>query len=588
MTALAVADAPQQGSFDELGTPLREVTFVVVDLETTGGSTATERITEVGAVKVRGGEVLGEFASLVNPGVAIPPFIAVLTGITDALVATAPPIEAVLPAFLEFVGGSDTVLVAHNAPFDVGFLKAACATAGRPWPGWQVLDTARLARRVVTRDESPDCKLASLARLFRSATTPCHRALDDARATVDVLHGMLERLGGLGVHSLDELATFSSRVSPAQRRKRHLAEGLPAAPGVYLFLDGQGRTLYVGKARDLRSRVRTYFTASELRSRMAEMVGLAERVEAIRCATDLEAEVREVRLIAERKPRYNRRSRFPERATWVKLTVEAFPRLSLVREVRNDGGVYLGPFGRRGTAEAAVAAVHDAFRLRQCTSRLSPQRRTAACALAEMGRCGAPCDGRESAEAYGAHVAAATEAMTGDVRALEAALARRLARLVATDRFEEAAVHRDRLAAFIRAAARTQRFAALSRCPELVAARRDDAGGWQVSVVRHGRLAAAGRVPPGVSPRPAIAAIVATAEHVDPAPQPLPAALVEEAECVLRWLETPGTRLVDLAGCWASPAFGAGRHRAAFDVSPTALAPLDDQRRLRPLTRPAR
>ena len=78
-------------------------------------------ITEIGAVKVRGGEVLGEFQTLVNPHTAIPPFIAVLTGITNSMVASAPPIESALPAFLEFAQGC--VLVAHNAPFDVGFLK---------------------------------------------------------------------------------------------------------------------------------------------------------------------------------------------------------------------------------------------------------------------------------------------------------------------------------------------------------------------------------------------------------------------------------------------------------------------------------
>ena len=190
-----------QGTFDELGTPLREVTFVVVDLETTGGSPLSCAITEIGAVKVRGGVVLGEFQTLVNPGEPIPAFIAVLTGITDSMVTTAPRVGAVLPAFAEFCAGS--VLVAHNAPFDVGFLRAAFAAHGRAWPAYPVVDTARLARRALTRDEAPSCRLATLAALFASSTTPNHRALDDARATVDVLHGLLERLGPLGVQSLD-------------------------------------------------------------------------------------------------------------------------------------------------------------------------------------------------------------------------------------------------------------------------------------------------------------------------------------------------------------------------------------------------
>jgi DNA polymerase-3 subunit epsilon len=355
-----------QASFDELGRSLRDVTFCVVDLETTGGSAAAgSKITEVGAVKVRGGVVLGEFQTLVDPTTPIPAFIAVLTGITDAMVASAPRIDSVLPAFLEFARGC--VLVAHNAPFDTGFLRHAAAELGHPWPAFEVLDTAVLARRVVTRDEAPNCKLSTLARVFHASTTPTHRALEDAKATVDVLHGMIERLGNLGVHTLEELASFSARVTVEQRRKRHLAEPLPHLPGVYLFRGPRDEVLYVGTSRDLRTRVRRYFTAGETRSRMGEMVALTERVESIVCATPLEAEVRELRLIARHKPRYNRRSRFPERAHWLKLTVEPWPRLSIVRGVLDDGADYAGPFGVKSAAERALAALHETFLIRQCT-----------------------------------------------------------------------------------------------------------------------------------------------------------------------------------------------------------------------------
>jgi DNA polymerase-3 subunit epsilon len=586
--ASAGAGVAVQATFDELGTPLHEVTFVVVDLETTGGSPASCEITEIGAVKVRGGERLGEFQTLVNPGVPIPPFISVLTGISDSMVAGAPRLGAALPAFLEFAG--DAVLVAHNAPFDIGFLKAACAASGREWPGNRVLDTARLARQVVTRDEAPNCKLASLARLFRAGTTPDHRALSDARATVDVLHGMLERLGNLGVRSLDELSTFSSRVSPAQRAKRHLAEGLPRLPGVYLFVGDRGEVLYVGKAKDLRSRVRTYFTAGETRGRMAEMVGLAASVTPIVCPTPLEAEVRELRLIAQHKPRYNRRSRFPERAMWLKLTVEAFPRLSRVREVRDDGAAYLGPFSSARQVELATAAVHEAFRLRQCTTRLSPRSPSPACALAEMGRCGAPCDGRESVDAYSRHVDDVRRAMHGDIRSLVDALSRKVARLADVERFEEAAVHRDRLAAFVRAAARVQRLSALTGCAEMVAARLRDDGCWEVVVVRHGRLAGTAVVGRAEDPRVVAAALVSSAEVVEPGHGPTPVAGAEETECVLRWLERPGVRLVGLDGTWASPAYGAGGVRvwadAAEDARSALGAGLGDRRDIRPVHQP--
>ncbi|HVE74750.1 MAG TPA: DEDD exonuclease domain-containing protein [Mycobacteriales bacterium] len=580
---------PVQRTFDELGTPLRETTFVVVDLETTGGSPATNAITEIGAVKVRGGEVLGEFQTLVNPHASIPPFIAVLTGITDSMVATAPGIENVLPAFLDFAAG--TVLVAHNAPFDLGFLRAGCERLGLHWPAPDSLDTAKLARRVLTRDEAPDCKLSTLARVLRATTTPTHRALDDARATVDVLHALIGRLGGLGVHSLEELRTFSAQVSPAQRRKRHLATAMPAAPGVYLFRDAQGRVLYVGKSVNLRARVRQYFTASEMRTRIAEMVGLAERVDPVVCSTSLEAEVRELRLIAEHRPRYNRRSRFPERAMWVKLTVEAFPRLSLVRKVQGDGATYLGPFASAHTAELAMTAAHEALPLRQCTKRLSVRIPSAACVLAEMGRCGAPCRGSESVADYAVHAEQYRRAVLSDAGVVVGALEARIRLLARAERFEDAAAQRDRLAAFVRAAARLQRLSSLTAVPELVAARPTADLGWELAVVRHGRLVAAGTVPRGAHPAPYVDALVATGETISTGPGPLPAATAEEVECVLRWLEADGTRLVRLQGCWSSPAFGAARHRSwlvAAERAATSVRPLDDRRGLRPVARPAR
>jgi len=555
------APAYRQASLDELGEPLVEVTFVVVDLETTGGSPAGSEVTEIGAVKVRGGEVLGEFQTLVRPGAGIPPFIALLTGITDRMVADAPDWSAVLPTFLEFARGG--VLVAHNAPFDVGFLKAGCARLGLPWPGFPVVDTAVLARRALTRDEAPNCRLATLARLFRATTEPCHRALADARATVDVLHGLIARLGNLGVHSLPELAGYTRVVSAAQRRKRHLADGLPHGPGVYVFRDAAGRPLYVGKSADLAARVRSYFTAAETRTRIQEMINLAERVDPIGCATDLEAEIRELRLIAEHKPPYNRRSKFPERGVFLKLTVEPYPRLAVVRRPLGDGATYLGPFGSRATAELALAAVHHAVPLRQCTARLSPRRPVPACVLAELRRCGAPCEGRESVGSYAEHAGRFAAAVTGDPAPLVRPLLERIEALSAAGRYEDAAAHRDRAAALLRACARSQRLAGLARVGELVAAQPTPTGGWELAVVRYGRLAAAGTVPRGADPWPYVHALTATAETVEPPPPgrrpALPAALPEEAECVLRFLARPATRVVSVEGSWASPAAGAGR-----------------------------
>ena len=246
---------------DPLAVDLSEVTFVVLDLETTGGAPDGAGITEIGAVKVRGGQVRGEFATLVDPGTDIPPFITVLTGITQAMVAHAPPIQAVLPSLLEFLGHA--VLVAHNAPYDVGFLKAACAAHGYAWPRPVVLDTAALARRVLLPEEVRDRRLATLAEHFHTSVRPTHRALDDARATVEVLHGLIARLGGYKVHTLRDTVEFVKAVSPVQRRKRTLADGLPHKPGVYLFRGADDRVLYVGASQDIATRVRSYFTAAE-------------------------------------------------------------------------------------------------------------------------------------------------------------------------------------------------------------------------------------------------------------------------------------------------------------------------------------
>lgn len=579
-----------QRSFDELGRPLRDLTFCVVDLETTGGSAAGgSMITEIGAVKVRGGEVLGEFQTLVNPHTEIPAFIAVLTGISNTMVSDAPSIESALPAFLEFAAGC--VLVAHNAPFDVGFLKHFCEREGRPWPRFEVLDTAKLARRVITRDDAPNCKLSSLARAFNSSTTPNHRALSDARATVDVLHGLMERLGGLGVHTLEELQTFSSRVTTAQRKKRHLAEALPHSPGVYLFRDDRSRVLYVGTSRDLRTRVRSYFTASETRSRMGEMVGLASTVTGIECATPLEAQVRELRLIAEHKPRYNRRSRSPEKVHFLKLTREPWPRLSLVRRVLDDDADYLGPFSSRKAADKCLAALHDTFPVRQCSDRLAREPSRSPCVLAEMGRCLSPCDGSADPATYAAVVRQLRDTLLRNPDEVVEAINARMATLAADERFEEAGVHRDRLAAFIRAAARTQRLSALTRCPEVVAARREDDGRWAVHVVRFGRLAAAGCIPTGADAHQFVAELRSSAETVRPAPGPIPAATAEETEKVLRWLESPGIRLVEVDGEWTCPLGGATRHLAIHDAahqSRLSLVPFDDRRDVTTVHQPAR
>ncbi|GAA3145377.1 hypothetical protein GCM10020001_080600 [Nonomuraea salmonea] len=307
------------------------------------------------------------------------------------------------------------------------------------------------------------------------------------------------------------------------------------------------------------------------------MIGIAERVRHIVCATALEAEVRELRLIGGAKPRYNRRSRFPEKMVWLKLTREVFPRLSIVREVKDDDATYLGPFTSTRLADDARIALHEAVPLRQCTQPVTLRTRRSACVLHEMGRCGAPCEGRESPEEYAVHVETARRAMTLDAGTVFSAVAARMERLSVEQRYEEASVDRDRLASFVRTAARMQRLSAITRIPELVAASPAFGGGWDIHVVRYGRLAAAGVMPKGAHPTPFVASLKAAAEAVLPGPGPVPAASAEETECILRWLESPGVRLVEVDGEWSLPARGAARHKARIELAYRHL----DQRRPR-------
>lgn len=592
-TAPPARDATSfQTSFEDLGQPLADVTFVVLDLETTGGPPSGAEITEIGAVKVRGGQVLGEFQTLVRPASPIPAFVQVLTGITNRMVAASPSTPEVLPSFLEFAGfDRGAVLVAHNAPYDVSFLKAACTLTGRPWPGPRIVDTVVLARQLVDRDEAPNRKLGTLARLFGTTTTPDHRALHDARATVDVLHALLARVGNRGVHSLEDLAAFTATaVNPARRAKKHLAVGLPSAPGVYQFRDAAGRVLYVGTSVDVHRRVRSYFTASESRPRMTEMVRAATTVVPVVCETPLEARVRELRLIAEHAPPYNRRSKAPEKVTWVKLTADAWPRLSLVKQVRDDtadGAEYLGPFRSARTAELAVAALHDVHPLRQCTRRIPRVPKAdgeGACVLAEIGRCGAPClgtaRGGQDATSYAEVVEQVRRALREDAAATLEHGRRRLSTLAAQERYEEAAGTRDRLEAFLQAADRAQRRGPVAASPEIVAARRSaptpgwPTGGWEVVLIRYGRLAGTCLTPRGSDPMPHIEALRATGEVVAPPGPGRPGLLVEETDALLGWLEQPGVRLVTVqdpdASPWTCPVRGAGWARSR--LAATAVA----------------
>ena len=454
MSSRSIAELPQQRSFDDLGTPLHEVVFCVIDLETTGGNRNDDQITEVGAVKVQGGQCLGTFQTLVNPGRAIPPQITVLTGLSDVLVSAAPRIGAVLPSLIEFVG--DAVIVGHNVGFDVGFLRAACERHGRPPLSGTVVDTVALARRLV-RDEVPDCRLGTLASRFRLDHKPSHRALDDALATADLLHLLIERASGLGVLGLDDLLALAKLAGHPQAAKLKMTADLPRTPGVYMFRGQRDDVLYVGKATNLRQRVRSYF-GSDDRRKIGPMLRETQSVTHLDLPDALTAEVIESRLIARLLPRYNRAGTRVDRYCYVRLDVETpWPRLSVVKNP-SATGLHLGPLPSRTMANLVIEAIQSAVPLRRCSARLgrnfTPAPDATACSAAQLGVAHCPCAGTADAAEYARAVEHAAAALTGHPHRVVELLHDKMMQLAHQQRFEEAASVRDRVTALVGAAKR--------------------------------------------------------------------------------------------------------------------------------------
>ncbi|MEE8602437.1 DEDD exonuclease domain-containing protein [Euzebya tangerina] len=565
-----------QPSLDELGQPLSETTFVVVDLETTGGSPEHDRITEVGAVKIRGGELIGELATLVDPGRSVPAEITVLTGISDQLVEGRPGIETVLPSFLEFARGA--ALVAHNARFDVGFLNAALQRLDYPRLDHPVVCTAQLARRVVG-DETRNRRLGTLAHLFRSSTVPNHRALADARATVDVFHAMLERAGTFGVVTLEDLVEFSKvRNMPVFSSRRKMADDLPRRPGTYQFISAAGEVLYVGKATDLRARVRQYF-GTDTRPRMAQLVKESKRIEHIVTPTAIEAEIREARLIREHLPRFNRRGKTVRKPVWLTLTGGAYPRLSIARTPPRHGRPAMGPLPSRRVAEEIADAIHDAVPIRRCSTAMKADTRFDACALAEMGRCVAPCVGQVDPTGYGPAADAAAAVLAGDPAACVAVLTRRMEQQSARGRFEEAARTRTRLKVLLDWTTRVRRDLALIRVGVLAASRPAGSGAddtrREVLVQRHGWVVGTSVV----AAQQVSGEIDALTRRVDLAPSEARVLPPEELAALQRWLAAPGVLLERSEAGFAWPITGA--HVVASSTHAITVAERDRSRRRR-------
>ena len=450
---------------------LDEAAFVVFDLETTGLSAARDRICEIGAVRVERLELVDRFESLVNPGVPLPAPVERLTGLRLADLRLAPPPRRVLPRFLTFA--RDDLLVAHNAGFDQRFLEHELLVREGRRLSEPPLCTAALARRLL-EGRLRRVSLASLAHFFGVGTTPCHRALPDAEATAEVLLCLIGLAQELGARRLSDLRALAA---PRKRRvygKRALARRAPSRPGVYLFRDKHDQVLYVGRARDLRARLRSYFRSERQRPSVEAALLALERIEWRELGSELEAALEELRLIRELSPPANSRSR------------------------RKEHGVYLRPRGD----ELVVT--------KQPT---------------ELG----PLTSRRQASLAARALAFATDEERAGL--LEGAplprLRERLSHLAESLRYEEAARLRDRLEALERVIERLRRLEELRCLDACLVAPAVETGWRKAFFVAGGEVRSVRSLPPGAGARVEIEAGLAACRG--PAPrEPLTAERAEE------------------------------------------------------------
>lgn len=510
-----------QPSLDAVGTPASSGHWVIVDLETTGLGAGAE-ITEIGAVRVRNGAVVDEFSSLVKPSRPIPPFITSLTGITPAMVADADPIASVLERFMEWSGlktEDSPVLVAHNASFDVGFLRRAARACARPWPRVRVVDTLALARLALPRPLVRNHKLGTVASYFGTTTVPEHRALGDARATVEILLGFIDLLAGSGATDVEDLIALTDQAPARRPSTPDFVASLPTSPGVYHFIDTAGDILYVGSASSLKSRVGSYYTKSEKRPKVQRMVSLAAGVRPYPTASILEARIRELRDIKALAPPYNSASRRQGSQHWVIAEV-GHP--SVVSSVTlDDLPRALGPFGSRAHAQRAAEAIERV--------------------LAEAD--------------HDSPRTILDEAVAASSTAVPHALTSLMERLSAQGLFEAAARARDELSAYITGVERSTMRPILA-APRIVWGSRRDGGepGWILHVASHGRHLNSVVVPPRSDPSPWIDVLTST-EPVDTGGIAATAASWAETSLLCAALCREGTRLVEWNGPlpWAQP-----------------------------------
>ncbi|MDO5727435.1 MAG: DNA polymerase III subunit epsilon, partial [Bowdeniella nasicola] len=415
-------------------------------------------------------------------------------------------------------------------------------------------------RRVLTRGEVRNHRLATLATHFHVTTAPNHRALADARATGEVLHALLERVAPLGVTHAEDLATLTARVPARRRKKARLADDLPTGAGVYWFVGPGEEILYVGTSTHVRRRVRSYFTAAENRSHIAQMLDLACAVRAEATAGVLEAQVRELRLIAAHQPPFNRRSRHQDRARFLTLTNEAYPRSIVTKYPPADPSEIIGIFPSTKSARLAQQALQRATGLRTCTHKLPriPAATSQACSAYELGRCLAPCAFGQ--QGYDAVVARARQVSASKLEDVLTHYQQRFAQLSAAERFESASVERDRLATLLQGRARFEQLLPYLTAGELVAARPGHNRRWELIIVRYGRLASAIEIPAHRHVGPYLHAALQLAEPLPPPTVLGQHATIAETATIAAWCESPGVRFGEVTDArfpFAYPRMGA-------------------------------
>jgi DNA polymerase-3 subunit epsilon len=473
---------------------LEDTPFVVLDLETTGGSPLFDRVIEIAALRVERGEVQERLVRLVEPEVPIPSFVTRLTGINAALLRGRPAFDQLVPDVCRLLEGA--VVVAHNASFDVNFLTQGLRRRGVAWTG-EKLCTLRLARRLMPGLHS--YRLDSLCASLGLAYVQTHRAGPDAEATVWLLRHLLDVAAQRGIETLAALLRIQEQaVTPKPRRLKGTIDeaqvaSLPTGPGVYLLKDGAGHVLYVGKSVNVRKRVRQHLRPSgtgrgrgqpRLRRRLKNIAD----VQAIETPSELEALLLESKLVKRYLPQANSLLRDYQDYPWIKLDLrERHPRLMATRERPTDGARYFGPFRRAPAVASAAVFLSEQLGLRQCSGPLRPGRQSA-CALLDMGRCLGPCVGRVSEEEYRAAALQAERVLTGQDTSLLEQLAVRRDQLAEELRFEDAAELRDRIRDLEQVVSVQQRLTAFADRNVVVVAPDTRPEAVRLLLVRAGRL----------------------------------------------------------------------------------------------------